>query len=395
MQDSEKSPSLGRENGLNNHALREARGKRTSFLGLFANLVLFVLKFLLGWLSGHVSVLSDAFNNLSDAASSGIALISFKLSNKLPDDKHPFGHARTEYLGTSLIAVIILVIAFEMARESLGQIANPQEVRFSWILIGALLLSMLVKLALFFYYRKEGQAIRSRLLEANARDALGDVAASAAVLTGVILQEQTGLRIDGWLGLAVSVFIAYQGFAILRETFDRMMGQTPSPELIKALTERILSNPDILGLHDLVIHDYGPGRQFATVHVEIDAKKDVLISHEIIDTIEKDVKLEMEIELLIHMDPIVMDDPEVNAKRTEVSMLVTSLDPRLSLHDFRVVDEKGIRTLYFDVTIPPDMEEEVAEDVRQRLVMQIEARHPDVKTHITLDREYTTNQPSS
>lgn len=372
---------------------REKQGMKTSWVGIFVNTFLFVFKFAAGTLSGSISVRGDAFNNLSDAASAAVALLSFRLSAKPADDRHPFGHARTEYLGTSIVAVIILIIAYELGSVSVAKIRTPEAVAFSGLMAAALIVSVITKITLYFYYRRQARAIRSDLLAATAKDAMGDVAASAAVLAGLLIHHWTGLNTDGWLGLLVAVFIAYQGFTILREMYDRIMGQSPDPELAQELTKKILSYPEVLGLHDLVIHDYGPGRQFATVHVEVDAREDILVSHEMIDNIERDSKLTLDVELLIHIDPIVMNDPEVNAKRTEVSLLVNSIDPRLSMHDFRMVKAKDASTLIFEVTIPSGMSEAQAEETRDRIQAEIETRHSDYETVIILDRNYTTNQP--
>lgn len=374
---------------------RGAQGRTASLVGIFVNLFLFGFKFIAGSVSGSISIRGDAFNNLSDAASAVVSLLSFRLSTKPADKQHPFGHARTEYLGTSVVAVIILVIAYELFVESIGQIREPLPVEVNWLIVTSLIISIMVKLGLFFYYHRRAKAIRSDLLAATARDSISDVAATSVVLIGIVIHSQTGIHTDGWLGILVALFIAYQGFTILIETFNRIMGQRPDPELKREIAELVLAAKEILGLHDLVIHDYGPGRQFATVHVEVDARNDMLDSHEIIDTIERRASTELGVELVIHMDPIVLDDPVVNATRTEVALLVSSIDPRLSMHDFRMVKRKGIATLIFDVTIPSDMDEAEAEDNRLRIEAEIEARNENYETVIILDREYTTSLPGN
>lgn len=369
---------------------RDRIGHRSSILGILVNFGLFVLKFVMSVLSGSISLRGDAINNLTDAASSMIALISFRLSRKPADDKHPFGHARTEYIGTSAVAVIILLLAYELGRQSLDQILRPKPVDYSiWVLV-ALVISIFTKIALFLYYRHQGRAIQSDLLLATSRDALGDVMASSAVLIAAIVSMFTDLKTDGFLGLLVALFIAYSGISILKETLDRMLGQSPDSALTDAIRDTLLGEEAFLGIHDLVVHDYGPGRQFATVHVEVDALEPILETHEHVDRLERRIRSELGVDLLIHMDPIILNDPRTNARRTEISMLVASIDTRLSVHDFRIVDELEGTHLIFDVTLPGDWDIS-DEQLRQRIIQLIQQRSPDERVTITLDRAYTSN----
>lgn len=334
---------------------RSACGKLAGLVGIFCNVLLFAGKLLAGLLSGSVSVMADAVNNLSDASSSLVTLLGFKLAEKPADDDHPFGHARIEYLSGLIVAAMILLIGAELVKSSVDKILHPEAVVFTWLTAGILAASILVKLWLAHFCRHLGKTIQSAALEATAADSRNDVISTAAVLAAGLLSRFFGWKIDGYVGLAVALFILYSGVGIAKETIDPILGAAPDPGLVKLIGDRVLSYDKVLGIHDLIVHDYGPGRRFASVHVEMDCKEDPLVCHNIIDNIERDFTEHFQIQLVIHYDPLVTDDQELTQMRELVSKEVQSIDPRLSIHDFRMVRGPQHTNLIFDLVIPFEM----------------------------------------
>lgn len=318
--------------------MREGYGKLAGLTGIVVNALLCAGKLLAGALSGSVSIMADAINNLSDAASSIVTLLGFKLAAKPADDAHPYGHQRVEYLAGLTVAALILLIGAELVKSSIQRILHPEAVAFTAVGAAVLLLSIAAKLWLCLFYRKLGKSIRSEALLASAADSRNDVASTAAVLAAYAFAYFTHIQIDGWAGLLVAVFILWSGVGIAKDTIDPLLGEAPDEALVHAIAQEIRSyDARVLGIHDLIVHDYGPGRRFASVHVELDAREDVLEAHELIDNIERDVTKKLRVELVIHYDPIVTDDAEVNEVRQRVEAIVTEIDPRLSFHDFRMV----------------------------------------------------------
>lgn len=367
--------------------VRQAYGTLTSIVGIVVNVFLFVIKFVAGTLSGSIAITGDAVNNLSDAGSSVISLISFKLSNKPADLEHPFGHARIEYIAASTVAVIILLIGVELIQTSVGKIRQPSEVDFTWLTAGILIFSILAKLWLTRFNASLGKRIGSSVMKATAADSLADVMATTVVLISAVLSPMIGFQLDGYMGIAVALFIMNSGLGILKETLDSILGQGPTEELAEQIEEYIHRYPGISGIHDLVAHNYGPNRWFASVHVEVDAAVDILVSHDLVDTVERDIMSELGIHLVIHMDPVVKDDPQINEFRQMTEDIVTSVDESLSVHDFRLVRGSAFKKIVFDVTVPYDCKKS-----DQLILDEIEAamKSKHINAVITIDRSYLT-----
>ena len=331
---------------------RERKGKIASIVGIVANVVLASAKIAVGLIFGVLSILADGLNNLSDCGSSVMSLISFKLSNKPADKEHPFGHERIEYILSMAVAFIILVIAFELVKESIAKIISPESISFSIIVIGVLCCSIIIKLALFFYNRSVAKQINSDILKATSIDCLSDCISTFTVLVAMIISKFAGFNLDGYAGILVGGFIAFSGVGILKETMSKLIGQAPSKELVEMIKEKILAHKEVYGLHDLSVYCYGPNKYFASVHIEVDASVDVLISHELVDIIEQEFLLDTNVVLTGHLDPIVVNDVEVTAMRIKVADLLTDINPEFSMHDFRMVKGPTNTNLIFDVAIP-------------------------------------------
>jgi len=331
-----------------------AVGKLSGLVGIVCNILLFAAKFLAGTLMGSVSITADAINNLSDASSSVVTLAGFRLAAKPADEKHPYGYARIEYMAGLVVAGIILLIGYSLAQTSIEKIRHPEPIEFSVLSMVILVVSILVKLWMSRFNTKLGNHIRSTTLLATAADSRNDVISTSAVLISCLIARVTGWTTDGWMGLIVAVFILYSGVGIARDTISPLLGEAPDPDLVQHIQDVMLSRPEVLGIHDLVIHDYGPGRIFATVHAEIDYRADVMVSHEVLDELEAQFRREDHLEVTIHYDPIVTDDPELNELQTKVKHALAALDPRLEMHDVRMVKGEHHTNLIFDVLLPFD-----------------------------------------
>jgi cation diffusion facilitator family transporter len=367
--------------------VREQYGKLTSIIGIVVNMFLFIIKFAIGTLAHSVAIIGDAVNNLSDAGSSVISLVSFKISSKPPDKDHPFGHARIEYIASSIVGFIILLIGWELIKTSFDKILHPSAIEFSMITPFILLFSILAKLWLYRLNINVGQRIKSSVVQATAADSLSDMMATLAVLASIIISPLIGFQLDGYMGVAVAIFIMISAIKILKDMLDTLLGKMPENELLKTIITHIKKYPGVIGIHDLVVHDYGPNRCFASVHVEVDARVDVLESHDLIDNIERDMAVELGIPLTIHMDPIVIDDPWVNEMHQQTKQVINKIDQSWSFHDFRVV--KGIthNNIIFDVTVPFDCIKEEREIIK---VITHEIKKIDANLYpvITIDRSY-------
>ena len=332
--------------------VRAAIGKLSGTTGILCNVLLFAIKLFAGLISGSVSITADAVNNLSDAASSVVTLIGFKLAEKPADKDHPYGHARYEYLSGLAVAAMIIVIGFELGKSSVQKILNPTAVVFSVPVLIVLAVSIAIKLWLFLFNRGLGRKIQSSALLATAADSRNDVLATAAVLVAGLVEHFTKLQVDGYMGAAVAAFILYSGAMMAKETISPLLGENASPELRKLIVDTLKCEPLVLGYHDLMVHDYGPGQRFASLHVEMDQREDPLLCHEIIDDIERACLRDHNIHLVIHYDPVAVGDPKTDNLRQVVSQAVKKLDERMSLHDFRMVPGTGHTNLVFDVAIP-------------------------------------------
>lgn len=339
-------------NNIHDFKVREAYGLLGGAIGIIANIFLCTSKISIGLISSSISILADGINNLSDAASSIVSLIGFKLSSKPADEGHPFGHARIEYLSGLIVSFIILLLGLELIRSSLGKILNPEPLTFSWVMVIVLVLSIAVKIWLYLFNRELGNRINSTSMMATATDSLNDVVATTAVLISLFIAKFTKLNLDGYMGIIVGIFICYSGFNLVKETINPLLGEAPSPELVESLQNKLLSYPNICGYHDLVLHSYGPNRYFASVHAEVPADANLLECHDIIDTIEKDFAKELGINLVIHLDPIVTDDENSNALKKQVETIIHQIHCELSIHDFRLVVGQTHTNLIFDVLVP-------------------------------------------
>lgn len=368
-------------------AVRAAYGKLAGATGIFCNLLLFIGKLAAGIISGSVAITADAVNNLSDAASSIVTLIGFKMAERPADKEHPYGHARMEYLSGLAVAGLILVIGVELGKSSIDKIIHPELIDFSPLIVGILLVSIAVKLWMAFFNSTLGKRINSATLSATAADSRNDVISTAAVLLSCLIGYFFNLPIDGYVGLLVAAFIIWSGCSIARETISPLLGQPADPELIAAIRDLILSHEKILGLHDLMVHDYGPGQCFASVHVEMDSREDPLICHDIIDDIERDALNELKVHLVIHYDPIVTDDAELNHMRSLILHEIHDINPELSIHDFRMVRGPGHTNLIFDLVIPYSMQEQ-QDELKQHIDRRVQFESKQYYTVITFDNKY-------
>ena len=350
--------------------VRAKIGSMSGAVGILCNVLLFGFKLLAALLSGSVSIMADALNNLSDASGSIVTLVGFRLADRPADDKHPYGHARFEYLSGLAVSVLIILIGFELAKSSLDKILHPAAVEFTWVTAVVLIASVGVKFWMFLFNRSLGNRIHSASLHATAADSRNDCIATSAVLLAAVVERLTSLRVDGWMGIAVAVFILYSGWNLARETISPLLGENADEELRRKIVDYIASQPRVLGYHDLMVHDYGPGQRFASLHVEMDKNEDPMLCHELIDDMERECLQSHNVHLVIHYDPVVTDDPELTRLREAVKSLLAIKDPRMTIHDFRMVPGEGHTNLIFDVALPLELrgqENELKEALEQAL----------------------------
>lgn len=333
-------------------SVRQAYGVLSGAVGIGLNILLFFGKWLAGTISGSIAIIADAFNNLSDAGSSIITLIGFRLSGQEPDPEHPFGHGRMEYISGLLVSVAILIMGFELIGSSIGKLRSPEPIESSALVFGILIASILVKLYMFFYNHSLSKKIESAAMKATSVDSLSDTVATTLVLIATLISKYTGLLLDGWFGILVGLFILYTGGSTLKETIDLLLGQPPKQEFIDEVKEIVLGHSMVHGVHDLIVHDYGPGRVMISLHAEVDVNGDIQDIHEQIDHIEHELQEKLHCSATIHMDPIVTDDKEVLAMKAKVEEMVHFLDESFSMHDFRMVRGSTRTNLIFDVEVP-------------------------------------------
>ncbi len=333
-------------------------GKLSGIVGILANVILTTLKLTVGIISSSVAVIADALNNLSDTASSIITLVGFKLASQPADKDHPYGHARAEYLSGLAVSVVIMVIGFELAKTSITKIIAPETTEFSLLLVIVLILSILIKLWLFLFNLKLGKKIKSEVLIATATDSRNDVIATTGVLISALIEHYTDLTLDGFVGLAVALFILYSGLTLAKETVSPLLGKGADPEMRELIVDYISSCPKVLGFHDLMVHDYGAGCRFASLHVEMDKDEDPLFCHELIDDMERECLESHGINLVIHYDPVITDDPKIEHMKHLVLSFLRMRDSRLSIHDFRMAEGDGHTNLIFDISLPFDLKGE-------------------------------------
>ena len=375
-----------REN-VTSTAVRRAYGTLCGVVGIALNILLFAGKFFAGQLSGSIAVTADAFNNLSDAGSSAVTLLGFRLAGKKPDTDHPFGHGRIEYISGLIVAGLILLMGVELAKSSLDKILHPEEVTFSLLALGIMAASVCVKLYMWLYNRQVGRRIHSAAMEATAMDSLSDTASTFAVLVAMLIGKWTGLAVDGYVGLVVALFILFSAYKAARETLSPLLGQAPDPELVREIRDIVMADDTVVGVHDLVVHDYGPGRLMITLHAEVPAHGDIMAMHDVIDNIEKELMEKLHCHAVIHMDPIVTDDGITEETRERVAALVHCIDDAINIHDFRMVAGPSHTNVIFDAVVPYGFR--LTDDqVRSELTAEIKALSDRYFAVIQVDHSY-------
>ncbi len=368
--------------------VRERYGTLSGVVGILLNLALSLGKLLAGILTASVSVTADAFNNLSDAASSLVTLVGFRLAGQKADDHHPYGHGRMEYLAGLAVSVAILLVGVELAKSAIGKILRPEAVTFSWLSVGILAASILVKLWMYRFNKGLSRRISSAAMAATAADSLSDCVATAAVLLGLLVGHFLHLSIDGWVGVLVAAFVLRAGWESVKDTVDPLLGQAPDPELVEGIRRTVLAHPEIAGIHDLMVHDYGPGHVMASLHAEVSMDADMAETHDVIDNVERELAAKYHIMATIHMDPIVTNDGHINAVREELLAMARSLHPDMTLHDFRMTEGPSHVNLIFDLVVPRDCP--LSDDeVRREMARLAAQRDPRYLTVIQVDHAYT------
>lgn len=366
--------------------VRTSVGKLSGIVGIFSNLFLFVIKFVIGTIVHSVSIQADGVNNLTDAGSNIISILSFHLANKPADKDHPFGHERTETIASLFVGILIFVLGFETAKESISKVIHPGSIDFRIASVIILLISIIVKFWMYAYNKKLSKTYDSSLLEATALDSISDVCGTTAVLVSTLLSPVLHFNLDGYMGIVVSGIILYGAYGLLRDMINSLIGEAPDPELVHNIVDMIMAHPAILGVHDMMLHNYGPNKIFASAHVEVDSSKDIFETHDHIDNIEREVKKNMNIDLVLHMDPVKVNDPETELYRAKVVEAIHQIDPKWRFHDFRIVSGPTHVNLVFDLVIP--FEEKYAqEEIEEMLLKHIES---DKKIYLvlTIDHPY-------
>lgn len=366
--------------------VRTSIGKLSGIVGIFSNLFLFVIKFVIGTIVHSVSIQADGVNNLTDAGSNIISILSFHLANKPADKDHPFGHERTETIASLFVGILILVLGFETAKESISKVIHPGSIDFRIASVIILLISIIVKFWMYAYNKKLSKTYDSSLLEATALDSISDVCGTTAVLVSTLLSPVLHFNLDGYMGIVVSGIILYGAYGLLRDMINSLIGEAPDPELVHNIVDRIMAHPAILGVHDMMLHNYGPNKIFASAHVEVDSSKDIFETHDHIDNIEREVKENMNIDLVLHMDPVKVNDLETELYRAKVVEAIHQIDPKWGFHDFRIVSGPTHVNLVFDLVIPFE-EKYTQEEIEEMLLKHIES---DKKIYLvlTIDHPY-------
>ena len=366
--------------------VRTSIGKLSGIVGIFSNLFLFVIKFVIGTIVHSVSIQADGVNNLTDAGSNIISILSFHLANKPADKDHPFGHERTETIASLFVGILILVLGFETAKESISKVIHPGSIDFRIASVIILLISIIVKFWMYAYNKKLSKTYDSSLLEATALDSIRDVCGTPAVLVSTLLSPVLHFNLDGYMGIVVSGIILYGAYGLLRDMINSLIGEAPDPELVHNIVDMIMAHPAILGVHDMMLHNYGPNKIFASAHVEVDSSKDIFETHDHIDNIEREVKENMNIDLVLHMDPVKVNDLETELYRAKVVEAIHQIDPKWGFHDFRIVSGPTHVNLVFDLVIPFE-EKYTQEEIEEMLLKHIDS---DKKIYLvlTIDHPY-------
>ena len=369
-----------------NANVRTSVGKLSGIVGILNNLFLFVIKFLIGTIVHSVSIQADGVNNLTDAGSNIISILSFHLSNKPADKDHPFGHERTETIASLFVGILILVLGFETAKESISKVIHPGSIDFRLASVIILLVSIIVKFWMYTYNKKLSKTYDSSLLEATALDSISDVCGTTAVLVSTLLSPVLHFNLDGYMGIVVSGIILYGAYGLLRDMINSLIGEAPDSELVHNIVDMIMAHPAILGVHDMMLHNYGPNKIFASAHVEVDSSKDIFETHDHIDNIEREVKENMNIDLVLHMDPVKVNDPETELYRAKVVEAIHQIDPKWGFHDFRIVSGPTHVNLVFDLVIP--FEEKYTQEEIEAMLLKYIQSDKKIYLVLTIDHPY-------
>lgn len=376
---------------VQNPQVRRAYGVLCGAVGIGLNVLLFIAKYIAGVLTASIAITADAFNNLSDAGSSIITLIGFKISGKRDDDEHPFGHGRVEYIAGLIVSLAIIMMGFDLAKTSVGKIIAPETVEFHWVSVLILGISILVKLYMCFYNRRIGRRIHSVAMQATSTDSLSDACATAAVLAAMLIAHFTGWNIDAWVGVLVSLMILWAGFCAARDTISPLLGNPPDPTFVRQVEQIVRSYDQVMGIHDLMVHDYGAGRVMISLHAEVPANGDLMEMHDMIDTIERRLKSELKCEAVIHMDPIITDDHLVVENRARIeALLQEKMDSRITIHDFRMVVGPTHTNVIFDALIPHDCKTPEPQ-LRAEIRKWVSSMDPRFFAVVTIDHPFTAH----
>ncbi len=376
-------------------SVRTAYGVLASVVGIFCNVFLFAVKWMIGFFLHSIAVMADAFNNLSDAGSSIIGLVGVKMASKPADEDHPFGHGRIEYIAALIVAFLVLQVGFTFFKDSIGKIREPEELKFQLVSIIILILSIGVKLWMGYFNRTLGNKINSKVMLATAADAMGDVITTSATILAILFWKVTGINIDGFVGIGVSLVVMWAGVGIAKDTLEPLIGEAVDPEEYERITNFVGGYDGIVGSHDLIVHNYGPGRSMASIHAEVPNDVDIEVSHEIIDRIERDAIKNLGIFLVIHMDPIETKDTYVLQVREQVEQTLDALDPAVSIHDFRMVDGKEQVNLIFDMVVPFEYDKKKQDELRMTLIKLLQIVDHRYQCVITLERSYVASAKES
>lgn len=369
-------------------SVREAYGILAGFVGIACNLILCAMKFVIGTLSGSIAIQADAVNNLSDVGSSAVMLIGSKMAGKPADREHPYGHARMEYIAALIIAFFILIVGFELGRESMMKIIAPEPVEFSVAMIAVLVGSILVKLWMSRFTANIGRRINSSTMSAATSDSIADVISTGAILLSSVIGYFKGVNIDGYIGVVVAGFVLYSGVSILRDTISPLMGEAPDPKVVAELTDRILSYDGIIGIHDILVHSYGPGKLIASAHAEVRSDCDLMAIHETIDTAEREVGVQMGIMLTLHLDPVEVDNAVLNETREQIKGILAEIDETLRFHDFRMVRGENRTNLLFDIVVQPGRKLEEIAELKQRVADEAARLNPAYHCILSVDVDH-------
>lgn len=372
-------------------SVRTAYGVLASVVGIFCNVLLFVVKWTIGYLLHSISVMADAFNNLSDAGSSVIGLVGVKMASKPADQDHPFGHGRIEYIAALIVAFLVMEVGFTFLKDAVGKIRNPEELRFQAVSVVILILSVGVKLWMCFFNRKLGRRIDSKVMLATSADALGDVVTTTATIASVLFFRITGVNIDGIVGLGVSLVVMWAGIRIAKDTLEPLIGEAVEPEEYARIKEFVEGYEGVLGSHDLIVHNYGPGRNMASIHAEVPNDVEIETSHEIIDRIERDAFRMLGVFLVIHMDPVETKDVHVMQVHSQVEQIVKALDPSVSIHDFRMINGEEQVNLIFDMEVPYEYDAKRQDELKTTLIKLLQITDPRYECVITAERSYVAS----